>query len=255
MPAPAENPPGHLLRIILIDDEPPAREEVRRLLADQPGIEIVGEAGNVTAARRRLRKAADYDLVLLDVQLIGGSGFDLVRDIAPTAHVVFFTAHEQHALRAFEVNAVDYLLKPVSADRLGEALRRVTDQASSRPVSRSTRSPLQPADSVLVRCQDGSEFVALDDISLIEAQQNYTRLSLRSGRELMMLRPLKDWESELPAEIFARLHRSLLVNLQAIKHVKHDLTGRPSLHLAGRDEPVRASRRQWAEIRNRLPSS
>ncbi len=252
---PADNTPGLPLRIILIDDEPPAREEVRRLIADHPGIEVVGEAGNVTAARRRLRKAADYDLVLLDIQLIGGSGFDLVPDIAPTAHVVFFTAHEQHALRAFEVNAVDYLLKPVTADRLGEALRRVTAQVTPGPVTRGTRSPLQPADSVLVRSQAGSEFIPLDDIAVIEAQQNYSRIALRSGRELMMLRPLKEWESELPTQTFARLHRSLLVNLQAIEQVKHDLIGRPALHLAGRAEPVRASRRQWAEIRNRLPKA
>src|SRR5438128_2047857 len=103
-----------MIRALLIDDEPHAREDLQRLLAAHPQVTIVGEAGSVASARKRLARA-DYDLVFLDVQLIGGTGFDL---LPAAAAVIFVTAHDRHAVRAFEVNALDFLLKPVRAERL-----------------------------------------------------------------------------------------------------------------------------------------
>ncbi|WP_221032330.1 LytR/AlgR family response regulator transcription factor [Actomonas aquatica] len=243
-----------MLRILLIDDEPPAREEIQRLLADHPEIAIVGEAGSVTAARRRLRKAADYDLVLLDIQLIGGSGFDLVPDVHPDAHIIFITAHEQHALRAFEVNAVDYLLKPVTADRLAQSLQRAHQQAQlPGPVrTHDTRPPFAATDSVLVRGNEGAEFVPLEDIAAIESQQNYSCVHLTSGRDILVLKPLKAWIDELPEPQFALIRRGTLVNLAHVTAVRHGLVTLPELTITGLRAPIPASRRQWAEIRNRI---
>ena len=245
-----------MLRALLIDDEPPAREEVRRLLANHPGIEIVGEAGNVIAARRRLRKAADYDLVLLDIQLIGGSGFDLVPDIAPQARVIFITAHEEHALRAFEINALDYLLKPITAERFAEGLSRAAAQTKPGPITHgNAAATLSPQDTILVRGPDGAEFVPLADIAAIESQQNYSQVRLTTGRDILVLQTLKAWEAQLPNETFAQIRRGTLVNLDRIESIDRPLVGAPRIKLAGLKDPIAASRRQWAEIRNRVPSS
>ncbi|MCF3651282.1 LytR/AlgR family response regulator transcription factor [Synoicihabitans lomoniglobus] len=243
------------LRALLIDDEPPARAEIRRLLAAHPHIPIVGEAGNIIAARRRLRKAADYDLVFLDVQLIGGSGFDLVPDVAPDASIVFLTAYEQHAVRAFEVNAVDYLLKPATAERLAQSLRRVATQAATGPVSTGAPPALTETDTVLVRGGGGAEFVPLADIAAIESQQNYSRVRLTTGRDILVLQTLKAWEAQLPAHRFAQIRRGTLANLDRIEAIDRPLVGSPRVKLFGLSEPIPASRRQWAEIRNRVPGS
>ena len=113
-----------MLKALLIDDEAPAREDLRRLLVAHPEVSIIAEAGSLASARARLA-AGGYDLVFLDIQLVGGNGFDLVPSISPDARIIFVTAYDQHAMRAFEVNALDYLLKPVRRERLSEALRRV----------------------------------------------------------------------------------------------------------------------------------
>ena len=122
-------------RALLIDDEALARTELRRLLAAHPDVAIVGEADDVSSARARLAPA-DYDLVFLDIQLAGGSGFDLIPHVAPAAAIVFVTAHDAFALRAFEVNALDYLLKPVPPTRLAESLARLAVRPAG-PVPRA----------------------------------------------------------------------------------------------------------------------
>ena len=126
-------------RALLIDDEELAREELRRLLSAHPDVEIVGEADEVPAGRTRLA-VADYDLVLLDIQLAGGSGFDLVPHVAPSARIIFVTAHNEFAIRAFEVNALDYLLKPVSPTRLAASLARLAPASPPTHVA----SPSEP---------------------------------------------------------------------------------------------------------------
>src|SRR5688572_22135523 len=122
---------GRAIRALLIDDEPPARIVLRTLLAPHP-VEIVGEAGTLRAARELLARH-DYTLVFLDIQLRGGTGFDLVPAVRPGAEIVFVTAHDEHALRAFEVNALDYLLKPIKPERLAASITRLTSPLPAEP--------------------------------------------------------------------------------------------------------------------------
>lgn len=236
------------LRAVIIDDEPPAREELQRLLAPHPHIAIVGEAGNVTTARRRLRKPRDYDLVFLDVQLIGGSGFDLVPDVAADAQIIFFTAHQEHALRAFEVNALDFLLKPATAERLAASLARAAATAERGPVSCGSAGKPTANDLLLIRTDAGSRFIDVAEIAAVQSEQNYTRVHFASGGHDLIHRPLKSWEAELPQPTFLRVHRQWLVNTRHLAAVKTPLMGSTRLTLTGVADTVEVSRRRWSEV-------
>ncbi len=233
-------------RILLIDDEPAARAELRWLLSAHPGHTVVGEAATLATARTRLQQA-DYDLVFLDVQLVGGSGFDLVPDVAPDARIIFVTAFDRHALRAFEVNALDYLLKPVATERFAAAL------AKRRGGSTPARGPaFQADDTVLVRTYAGDRFVPLKQISAIFSNENYSDVVLRSGERLLTRRTLKAWEDLLPAAQFQRAHRQALVNLACIEGHHRDTRETAELRVTGLKDGVPVSRNHLAELRPRL---
>ena len=234
------------MRILLIDDEPAARQFLRLALAEHPAAEIAGEAGTMNEARVQLART-DYDLVLLDIQLRGGSGFDLVPAVRAEARTVFVTAYDQHALRAFAVNALDYLLKPIDPVRLAEALQRAAQ----------TRHPFTPGfgpdDIVQVKTGTGTlRFLPVAAIALIATSDNYTELTLADGARHYVRRTLKSWEEALPAATFVRVHRHAIVNLAHLRRADR-VTGETTLlTLAGAAGPVRASFRYARDLRTRL---
>jgi two-component system LytT family response regulator len=239
------------MKALIIDDEPPARAALRGLLRAHPTIAVSGEADSVEQASRLLQRA-HYDVVFLDVQLRGGSGFDVVPLVQPRAKVVFVTAYDQHAVRAFEINAVDYLLKPVSPDRFAGALRRLGSSAT--PAAPDAPSPrLSPDDLIHLKIGNGTtRFVNLADIALIEADGNYSEVLLNEGGRLFVRRTMKSWHDVLPLSHFVRVHRSTLINLAWYTGSDRQTDETTLLHLRGRMQPVRASFRYLAELRTRL---
>lgn len=234
------------MRILLIDDEPAARQFLRLALADYPDTTVVGEAGTLNEARTQLARN-DYDLVLLDIQLRGGSGFDLTPDIRPAARIVFVTAYDEHALRAFEVNALDYLVKPIDPARLGEALQRASNSLSG------SAPGFTPEDIVHVKTGSGTtRFIPAASIALITTSDNYTEITLADGARHFVRRPLKSWEEALPSTIFVRVHRYALVNLTHLRRSDRATDETTLLTLAGVATPVRASFRYAADLRARL---
>jgi two-component system, LytTR family, response regulator len=249
-----------MTKALLIDDEPPARNVLRTLLAAHASVQIAGEAGTMRAARELLERG-DYTLVFLDIQLRGGTGFDLVPFVRAGASVVFVTAHDEHALRAFEINALDYLLKPIKPERLALSLARCATPESDRgaldpreAAGKLTTKRLRADDTVYVRTDHGARFIPLTEISAIQSCENYSELDLVSGEKLLVRHTLKSWEDTLPMPPFARAHRQALVNLSCLTRVEADDSDGALLHLAGLRSPVRASRREWAELRALLPS-
>lgn len=236
------------MRTLIIDDEPDARAELRWLLSAHPGYTVVGEAATLASARKRLA-APDYDLVFLDVQLVGGSGFDLVPQVRPGARVIFVTAFDRYALRAFEVNALDYLLKPVATDRFAHALARARHDASPPA---PPAAGLRPEDTVLVRTDAGDRFVPLAQISVIFSNENYSDVVLRTGERLLTRRTMKAWEEQLPSTHFKRAHRQALVSLAWIEGHRRDTRETAELRMAGVKEPVPVSRNHLAELRRHL---
>lgn len=218
------------LRALLIDDEPPARDLLRRLLdthADR--VEIVGEARSVADAAvlcARLRP----ELLFLDIHLPGEDGFALLpRLAAPLPKIIFVTAHDAFAVRAFEVNALDYLLKPVAPARLAAALARLTSPPPPAPAA------LAATDTVLLRSDQNLLAAPVTSITHIEAEENYTRVHLADAPPMLIRRPLAEWEKLIPPALFLRLDRSLLINLSAVRALDTRSRDEALLHLTGRD--------------------
>ncbi len=237
----------NLRRALLIDDEPLARMELRRLLQAHPNLEVVGEADTLNSAQERLG-TADYDVVFLDIQLRGGTGFELLEFISPHAEIIFVTAYDRFAVRAFEVNALDYLLKPVTAERLAETLRRVEE--STEPTNASPHLGIE--DRVFVKTGAATRFVPVAHIVSIGSCENYTELQLADGQKLMTLRTLKSWEVSLPEALFVRIHRQSIVNLQHVRAIVRAEGDDVRFQFDVRLPELSASRRRLTELRQRF---
>lgn len=233
------------MKALIVDDEPPARRELRRLLGAIHGIDIVGEAGNIDDARERI-ESLEPDVVFLDIHLPGGTGFDLLAQLERVPRIIFTTAHDQYAVKAFEVNALDYLLKPIESERLAAALRKLQASSAGPP---GPASPGAPLGQLFVRDGPRCWFVPLREVSVISSEGNYVRLFW--GRERPLLgRSLATLEAKLDPKRFFRANRRQLINLDHIEQVELGKGGR--LHVTLRDGPeIEISRRQARLFRAR----
>lgn len=211
------------LRVLVVDDEPLVREGIRALLEREVDVQILGEARNGEEALERIRELRP-DLVLLDVQMPGVDGLAVVAALEPEERpaIVFVTAHGEHAIRAFDLHAVDYLLKPFDAERFATSLRRARARMAEEKVDRleellATLEHARAYPERLLLKQQGTVVVVLaDDIDWIEAADNYVKIHARTGR-YMVREPLKQIEAKLDPARFARAHRSAIVNLSRVK--------------------------------------
>jgi two-component system, LytTR family, response regulator len=232
------------MKAMIIDDEPPARRELRRLLTGFPWVEIVGEAGNVDQAADMVETFSP-ELLFLDIQMPGGSGFDLLTRLEDVPQVIFTTAYDEHAVRAFKVDALDYLLKPIEPARLAEALGRVKSAQAAR-----TPKPDAVLEQIFVR--DGSRcwFVPLREVRLLTSEGNYIRLSWGKSQPLLG-RALAALEQRLDPNRFFRANRRQIINLDFVESVELGVNGR--LHAQLRDGPeVEISRRQARLFKSKL---
>lgn len=194
---------------VIVDDEPPARKFLKSLLAAHPHIELIGEAGDVMAAAE-LCERVKPDLIFLDIQMPRLDGFALLPLLKRIPEIIFVTAFDKHAVRAFEVNAFDYLLKPIAPARLDQSLMRL-----SPPAQPATES-LVDTDMIALREDSQLRMVPLRCITYIEAEDNYTRVHIRGEATAMIRRQMADWEDLLP-ESFVRVSRSLIIRLDAVQ--------------------------------------
>lgn len=225
------------MKALLVDDEPLARRELRRLLAEFPWLEICGEAANIKEAAREI-EALNPELLFLDIKMPGGSGFDLLDKLEHVPQVIFTTAYDQHAVRAFEVNALDYLLKPIEPERLAAALSKVR-RSSSETAPAATAAALE---QLFVRDGPRCWFVPLREVSLLTAEGNYVRL-LWGQRQPMLGRPLAALEQRLDPKNFFRANRQQIIQLSFIESVEAGVAGRLHVRLRGGPE-IEISRRQ-----------
>jgi two-component system LytT family response regulator len=243
------------LRTLIVDDERLARRELRRLLEPQDAVEVVGEAANADEAEAALREH-DSDLLLLDVQMPGDSGFDLLERLDAVPHVVFVTAYDEYAIRAFEVNALDYLVKPVEPERLEAAIETVRERAAETApqavVSEEDepRRTLTAEDQVFVKDGERCWFVQLADVRLFEAAGNYTRLYFE-GEEPLIHRSLSYLEDRLDPDRFFRASRQHILNLRWVDDVTPWSKGKLKATLEDGTE-VELSRRRSKQFREQL---
>ena len=231
------------MNALLVDDERLARSELRRLLAAHPDVTIVGEARHADEAEAHLG-GLDVDLLFLDIRMPGASGFDLLERLERAPSVIFTTAYDEYAVRAFDLNAFDYLLKPIRPERLAAALDKT--RRGWRAVGR-----WPPAfERVFVRDGDRCWLVDLADVVLLEAEGNYTRLNFGSNRPLIA-RSLQSLEARLDPAIFFRSSRSHIINLKAVESVETAINGSYVLVLSG-GRRLAVSRRQSRRLRDTL---
>jgi two-component system LytT family response regulator len=226
------------MKALIVDDERLARVELRRLLAAHPEVEIVGEARDGNEACELIRKLSP-DLLFLDIQMPGMTGFEVLESLDDVPQVIFTTAYDEYAIKAFEVNALDYLMKPIAPARLAASLARV------RPVSGVPR-----LEQVFVREGERCWILRLPEIFLLESEGNYTRLYFGSERPLIR-RSLNALEEQLDPAMFFRADRKQILNLKWIEKVEVAISGGLLVTLRG-GRRVEMSRRQSARLREVL---
>jgi two-component system LytT family response regulator len=239
------------VKVLIVDDTRLARQELKTLLASHADLELVGEADDLPSAREAVQRLQP-ELLLLDIQLPSGTGFELLEQLDPLPLVVFTTAYDQYAVRAFESNALDYLIKPVAPDRLAAALDRArARQAATVPTGEArNRALLGADDTVFLRDGERCWFVALRDISHAVVDGNYVRVWFQ-GQKAMLARSLGALEARLDPALFFRANRNTLVNLRHIAGIDPWVNDGYRLEL--RDgQHIEVSRRQARELRERL---
>lgn len=204
-------------RAVLIDDERLARKRLRELLGRHPEIEIVGEADDEESALAAVGTLRP-DLLFLDMELSPGHGLDLLPRLSYRPTTVFVTAHDTFAVRAFDVCAFDYLLKPVSAERLAQTVERL--RASAGPREGSAPEGVRMTDQVVLKDSGTVKIVEASQIAAIKAEGAYSRVLLRDAAPMMVLRGLSEWERILPADGFARVDRSLIVQPALVRQIE-----------------------------------
>jgi two-component system LytT family response regulator len=197
-------------KALIVDDESLARLELKRLLQEHDHIHVSGEAASVPEAMEAIGSLAP-DLVFLDIDLGAHSGFDLLERVARNFRLIFVSAYDEYALRAFKVNALDYLLKPVHPDRLKESLSRL-----GSPVHHEPSFHLEAYDKILVSKQRFSKLVTVSTISYVEACGDYTCIHTRDGFKGTVHHTIKRWMERLPSSMFIQCHRSYIVNMDHI---------------------------------------
>jgi two-component system, LytTR family, response regulator len=235
------------LKAIIVDDERLARVNLRKLLVPHSEIEIVGEASSCQGAIDMINMF-NPQLIFLDIQLSGETGFDLLEMIDNSIKIIFVTAYDEFAIRAFEVNAIDYLLKPVNPERLKLAIERViTKEKAQKSISRS----YEYSDSIYVRLNNyASRFIKISSITFIEPVGNYSKIVTTEGKHCLVLKTLKQWQEELPDNNFVRIHRSSIVNIEHVDHIEKKSNSQQKAYLKNIPEPIDVSRRYARNLKS-----
>ena len=238
-----------MLKVILIDDERLARSELKRMLQEFPDVEIVGEAANANEGIEKI-EALNPDLVFLDIQMPGKTGFDMLTELEKAPHVIFVTAYDEYALKAFDVNALDYLMKPVEPKRLADALLKVKQKDEEEMLSYNNRGILGENDQVFVKDGERCWFVKLSDVRLFESVGNYAKVFFGTNKPLI-LKSLNALEERLDEKVFFRANRKHIINLRMIEKIEPYFNGGLLLDLNG-GEKIEVSRRQAVKFKEMM---
>ncbi|HZK64573.1 MAG TPA: response regulator [Puia sp.] len=244
-----------MIRAVIIDDERLARNELKKLLLEFPEIEVIAEAANANEGIEKI-DSLNPDLIFLDIQMPGKTGFDMLAELEKAPDVIFTTAYDDYALKAFEVNALDYLLKPVEPRRLADALQKLhlEENRDREGVSDEeiaiNKSLLHETDQVFVKDGERCWFVKLADIRLFESVGNYAKIYFGPHKPLI-LKSLNALEERLDEKVFFRANRKHIVNLRLIEKIEPYFNGGLLLELKG-GEKIEVSRRQTVKFKEMM---
>ena len=233
------------MNAIVVDDSRLARNELKRLLKEFDNVQVTGEAANAMEAREKIEEEKP-DLVFLDIQMPGKNGFELLEELEYTPEIIFTTAYDEYAIKAFEYNALDYLQKPVQKDRLAGAVSKVAEK--KRQQNNSNDLKMTPNDQVFVRDGDNCWFVQLSSVRVLEVDGNYTKLYF-DDQKPMIPRTLNYLESRLDPKSFFRANRQQIINLKWVDRIEPWFSGSIKIYMKGGHE-VDVSRRQTQRFKD-----
>lgn len=239
-----------MLRVIIIDDEPLARSGLKNLLKDsRPEVAIVGEADCVQTAGALIKELRP-DGIFLDVRMPEADGFDLLASLKDCPPVIFVTAYAEYAARAFEVNAVDYLLKPVRPERLSQALRRLQ---AALGTAEPEQNPYGMTDRICLRTPERTLVAPLGDLIALQADKDFTRITIASTPPLLICQSLGVYERNLPNPPFLRIDRSTMLNLTRIHSLEISPSRGAKVFLNGSSNPIALGRAALRRLRLAIP--
>ncbi len=234
------------LGALIVDDESLAREDLRTILQEFNYVKIIAEADSIDMAVNEI-KTHNPDLIFLDIKLPGESGFDLLNKIKIDAHIIFVTAYDEYAIRAFEVNAKDYLLKPVTKERMHQALENLSiDEKAKEKKLRN----LEYDDRIFLLLDNSYTFLNIQSIIKIKAADDYTDLQLVNQSSGLALKSMQEWDNRLPEKHFVRIHRSTIININFIQKIEKWFNNSFKVYLKNIEEPVVISRRYATKIKD-----
>lgn len=238
-----------MLKAIIIDDERLARTELKKLLQDFPEVEVIDEAANAEEGAAKI-DSLHPDIIFLDIQMPGKTGFELLADLERVPQVIFTTAYDEYALKAFEVNALDYLLKPIEPKRLADAMHKVHHAEQGHASFNGNNHLLTENDQVFVKDGERCWFVKLSEIRLFESVGNYAKVFFGTNKPLI-LKSLNALEERLDEKVFFRANRKHIVNLRLIDKIEPYFNGGLLLELKG-GEKIEVSRRQTVKFKEMM---
>ncbi len=240
------------VKALIVDDEPFVRDDLRHMLSVHSEITVTSEVGTIAEAKKQLLEN-DFDVVFLDIQLRSGTGFELIPFIDESVTIIFITAHDEYAVRAFEINALDYILKPVTSNRLAETLAKLQPGEIEQKIASSNSGSFKPDDRVFVKTDSGQLFVKLDEIiAIYSIGGNYVSLDLKNGEKLLCRKTFKEWETLLPESVFIRIHRSTIVNISVIERINYEKDGSCQVYMSGQEDPFDVSRRMVPDLKKMI---
>ncbi|RXK83957.1 response regulator [Filimonas effusa] len=239
------------MKAIIVDDERLARNELKKLLQEHASVEVIDEASNVDEGIEKIERL-NPDLIFLDIQMPGKTGFDLLAELEKSPRVIFTTAYDEYALKAFEVNALDYLLKPIEPKRLTDAICKLQDELHREKAEEAgiNRGPLTDEDQVFVKDGERCWFVKLGEIRLFESVGNYAKVFFGTNKPLI-LKSLNALEERLDERTFFRANRKHIINLRWIERIEPYFNGGLLLELKG-GEKIEVSRRQTVKFKEMM---
>ncbi|MCE3229273.1 MAG: two component transcriptional regulator, LytTR family [Bacteroidetes bacterium] len=235
------------MKAIIVDDERLARQELKNLLANYKEVEVIAECADAVQASEKIAELKP-DVIFCDIQMPGKTGLQLAEEISATIDVVFITAHDEHAIKAFELNAFDYLLKPIQPQRLAETIKKLSVKETSGKTENN--SPLSKKDMVFIKDGEKCWFVKLEDIRLFESEGNYVRVYFDNFRPLI-LRSLNSLETRLNEKEFFRASRKHIINLNYIASVEQWFNSGLNVKLKDGKE-IEISRRQAVKLKDMM---
>ena len=243
-----------MIRTLIVDDERLARKELKNLLGNYKEIEVVDEAMNADEAFNKIEEL-NPDLLFLDIQMPGKTGFELLEMLESAPLVVFTTAYDEYAIKAFDVNALDYVIKPIQEDRLRDAIEKVKNRLTTKPASKAEKSEekgdkLGPNDQVFVKDGDKCWFVRLSKVRLFESDGNYIKVYF-DGHRPMIHKSLNALDERLDDKVFFRANRKHMINLNWVDNIEPWFNGGLMVTLQG-GEKVEVSRRQATRFKEMM---